>query len=1639
MTPSRLIAAVLVALWLSPAAPAQDSAGLKLEKGDHISLVGNTLADRMQHLGWLETLLQSRYPNQELVFRNLGFSADELTIRLRSANFGSPEQWLTMTKTDVVFAFFGYNESFAGEAGLPKFKDDLNKYIKSTLGAKFGGKVGARLVLFSPIAHENLKDVNLPDGAENNKRLELYTQAMADVAKAAGVPFVDLFHPTAKLYPSSPRPLTINGIHLNEEGDKQLAAVIDKALFPEPAPARESAALEKIRQAVLDKDFHWFNRYRATDGYSVFGGRADLKFTDGQTNRVVAQRELEILDEMTANRDPKIWAAAQGKDYKVDDSNTQAFIPVPTNKPGAGPNGAHVFLGGEEAIAKMTVAEGMKVNLFASEEKFPELAATQQMQFDPKGRLWCTAWPSYTHWKPKDELNDKLLIFEDTDGDGKADKCIVFADHLHNPTGFEFWNGGVLVANAPDILFLKDTDGDDKADVRERVVMGMDSADTHHASNSFVLDPGGAMYWQEGTFHHTQVETPYGPPQRCANAGVFRYEPRTQKFEVYVSFGFANPHGHVFDRWGQDFVTDATGADTYYALTFNGRVDFPRKHGRPPKPYQQRTRPCPGTEFLSSRHFPEESQGNFLVANVIGFQGILQYKWSEKGSGFQGTETTPIVSSSDPNFRPSDIKVGPDGAIYFTDWQNPIIGHMQHNLRDPSRDHTHGRIYRVTCPGRPLLTPVKIAGEPVATLLELLKEPEDRVRHRVRIELSGHQTADVLPACRKWMTGLDPKDPNYEHHLLEALWLHQSHNVVDEELLKRELKSSEPRARAAATRVLRWWRDRLPNALDLLAVQAADEHPRVRLEAVIACSYFPEARAAAVALECLKFPRDESLDFGLKETMTQLDAYWKAAVREGKLQVSADNPAAAEFLLANVTTSELVKLPKTPAVHLAILTRMGVPSDARREALAALAKEKGVDEINLLLDVINRLEAGAHRAHVASDLARLLIDRPAEVLFRTSDRIMTLAISGSYPEARQVGYAAWVTLLGNADAPYGTAEKTEQSLRDFLEAIPLIGKPELRGAIYAKIRPLAFELPAHLKKPGDDAPSAGRGVTVDYFEQRVPNVALETLTTLKPTATGSASALSVDLPIVKAHSAQFALRFSGSIQIPKDGSYTFFTTSDDGSRLYIDGKLVVNNDGLHGMDEKSAKVTLKAGAHAIIVTYFNNGGGEGLSVSWQGPGAQKQILKASALAGDAETLQDVAIRALPGLSGHEKDAFADLGSLLLDKSKLRPSVFSAMLQIEAAHRSSEQAMGFVNALLAYASALPAELRTTPSALDALKLGDELAGLLSKEDRDHARSMLKGLGVNVILIRPIRDQMLFDRKQFSVEAGKPVEIIFDNVDIMPHNLAITAPGAMMEVGQLAEKLGPAGEKIGFLPDTPKILWATPLLLPGQNAKLQFTAPDKPGSYPYVCTFPGHYLVMNGIMQVVEKGGVLAPPVMVTAAPSSGPARKFVKMWTAADLENDAKSLAGRSFARGKELFSAAGCIKCHTIAGEGSKLGPDLSKIAEKYRGEKLLRQVLEPSSEINEQFKAQVFQTNDGDVVTGLVVKEDAAAVHVVTNLLLPNEVRVLAKAKIAARKPSELSPMPTGLLVTLQKDEILDLLAFVESGGDPKGKQFGK
>ena len=234
------------------AAPPQSPAVLlpfRLEKGDHICIIGNTLADRMQHDGWLETFLHARFPQHNLTIRNLGYSGDEITVRLRSQDFGTPDQWLagnapipnpgaiadksvvqqnrfenTNTKADVIFAFFGYNESWAGKPGLAKFKQDLEAWIKHTLSQKYNGKSAPRLVLFSPIPFEDHKSPNLPTGAavtERNQNLEMYSKAMGEVAAANGVKFVDLFTRFKPVMAAATKPLTINGVHLTEEGNRK--------------------------------------------------------------------------------------------------------------------------------------------------------------------------------------------------------------------------------------------------------------------------------------------------------------------------------------------------------------------------------------------------------------------------------------------------------------------------------------------------------------------------------------------------------------------------------------------------------------------------------------------------------------------------------------------------------------------------------------------------------------------------------------------------------------------------------------------------------------------------------------------------------------------------------------------------------------------------------------------------------------------------------------------------------------------------------------------------------------------------------------------------------------------------------------------------------------------------------------------------------------------------------------------------------------------------------------------------------------------------------------------------------------------------------------------------------------------------
>jgi len=829
--PTHAVAALfaLAALGALPAA-AQE---VPLRAGDRVALVGGALAERLQHDGWLETRLQLAFPDLGLALRNLGFSADTLTERPRVDGFGTPDEWLARARADVVFAFWGFNESFRGEAGLATFRHELAAWVEHVRGLRNADGEPLRVVLFSSVPFANPGNPNLVDGAELNVNLARYDAVQAALAAELGVPFVDLATPLRTRQARGAHGLSINGVHLTAAGNEVLADAVAHAFGVDEHPER--ARQEDLRALVRRKDLLWFNRYQATDGYNVHGGRSALVY-DGVTNFEVLQRELAVLDALCDALDAAIHAVARGEEPPapplIGADGIPPLIEVATNMPGEGPGGAHVYLSGEEALAEMTPAAGLRVELFADEARFPELANPVQMSFDGRGRLWVAVWPTYPHWQPGQPMNDKLLVFEDDDGDGRADRVQAFADDLHNPTGFEFWNGGVLVANPPDVLFLRDTDGDGRADERERVLHGLSSGDTHHSANSFVLGPDGALYFQEGIFHRSSIETIHGPV-RNVDACVWRFEPRTWRVERYIAYGFLNPHGHVFDRWGQDFVTDGTTNENFWVAPFSGHLDAPAKHARYFTFFEQRSRPAAAIEILSSRHFPAEHQGNLLIANVIGFRGIFQYAFDDAGSGFGAREVEPLVFSADPNFRPVDIEVGPDGAVWFLDWHNALIGHMQHHLRDPSRDHEHGRVYRVVAEGRPLLATEDLAALATDALVERLGSAEDRVRYRVRHELSARSSDEVEAATLAWLGGLDFDAPGYEHARLEALWTLQQHDRVDTLLLERVLASSDARARAAAVRVVRGLRRGLADPLAHLATAVRDEDARVRLEAVV--------------------------------------------------------------------------------------------------------------------------------------------------------------------------------------------------------------------------------------------------------------------------------------------------------------------------------------------------------------------------------------------------------------------------------------------------------------------------------------------------------------------------------------------------------------------------------------------------------------------------------------------------------------------------------------------------------------------------------------------------------------------------------------------------------------------------------------
>lgn len=1083
---SRWALTVLATLALSLVArpvAAQDGR-FELNAGDHVMVVGNTFSERMAQSGYFDSVVHAAFPDGKIMIRHVPNSADEVAERPREHSVPTMEDNLKKYEADIIFMCFGMSESFEGLEAVDKFRDDLAKQIDAFQNEKYNGESAPRLVLISPIAHEDL-GAPYPTGdavTARNRTLKVYTETMKSVAQAKGVTFVDLFTPSAALYEKNEAPLTANGIHPNELGMFHFTKEIAKQVGWLTGDAAASKNANELRQLAWDKHYHFRHLYRATNTEYVWGRRAkpfgvvNFPPEQAQLEKMIAARE-QAMWEMDKPSPAGVFAAAPGgqaiwmtspssSDFEVD-----KWTPPPID-----PQGRENSLGdiniadAEDMLDSFTVPEGYKIEVFASEKDFEELASPLSMAFDYKGRLWVLCAITYPHELPGTRPDCKLIILEDTDKDGKADKRTVFARYMNIPTGFIIDTDCVYIGQAPDLYRYVDTDGDDVADYREIVHSGFGMPDSHHTISAFKWDPNGGFTMSEGVFMKTNIESPWGT-MRTRDAAIWRFDPANERLIAVAHSGHPNPWGITYDGHGQAIYMDTSGPNHYNYSQLISAFEYPNKTKNPPS-MLSRGRPTAGNEIIYSRHFPDEAQGTHLVNQCIGFHGTRWDKLIANGATQSGYSSEPMptdmVSSTDANFRPVDVEVAPDGSLYILDWCNPLIGHMQYSVRDPRRDNTHGRVWRITYPERPLIESdydYDLTKLSTQELLEELLVPEINTRQLARRILQKSDPAEVNPAIDKWLQDANPRDPAYDQMLLEALWIVQGMGEVDLELLDETLRSRTPEVRAAAIRCLRWWLQweqvDATQAQRFLTVTAVDPDMRVRLEAVAACGFMKSPQAKTLVELAANMPMDAGMRVVVENTLKYLASQDFEQPKEGGI--------GRLFELQEMQLKEFVAMEMDDQVALITLVRDDLPREASEEEPADPALEQ--DDTKITIE--RRLEALSHlagddpakRAEVLTELTRNdMLDKPAmgraltslvadlssETIAAMRDGFSPLSES-DVPELRQVAIA----VLLRAGEPL--AELAERDSAAVLDAINRFRSDQLPPGISEQLMGLVDE------------------------------------------------------------------------------------------------------------------------------------------------------------------------------------------------------------------------------------------------------------------------------------------------------------------------------------------------------------------------------------------------------------------------------------------------------------------------------------------------------------------------------------------------------------------------------------------------------
>lgn len=909
---SFLFAILLSVLSGQVAFASNESTELEITKGQRVAFVGNSLAERMNLFGHFETRLQFRFANKKPVIRNFGWPADAVEQQTRPGNYTKIDDPFLVYSPELLMCFFGFNESFAGSESveLTAFRSNYEKYLDSISKkiADAGGKA-PKFALISPVAFESTGNQLQPDGNTENTNLKAYTEVIRQLAADRKLPFVDLFAPTQKLFASERgAQFTINGVHLNEAGDAAVAEILDEQLFGKMAMPEQNL-FERVRQTVNDKAWLHLQDYRMLNGWYVYGGR---RTWDTET----FPTEFRKIRSMVSIRDQYINDLVSGKPVPTtpDDADSGEVF-TPETMFGTRDEDFREFREPkmlkyptpEESISQMDVPEGFEVQLFASEREFPELANPTQIAFDNKGRLWVSCMINYPQWLPNSSRpSDSLLILEDTDGDGKADKCTRFYDKLICPTGFEFHKDGVLVVDEPRILFLQDTDGDDKADKVTHLLDGIGTSDTHHAMGAWEWSPGGRLHMLEGIAMSTTLETPWGPKRHIGASGCYFWDLESMDIGYFKVPGTYNPWCLVFDKDGHGVIGDGTNSNQYWTSPFSGGQPKTRS-GIDPIFNNEGMRPSCGNEFLETRQFPKEFHNKLIYSCVINMHGFPAFEVVDSDAqttGLTGKRVENFLDSTDMFFRPVDPKIGPDGALWFGDWCNALIGHMQYSQRDPNRDHEHGRIYRMVHKASPLLKPVTQADKSIEELLQQLTAFEPRTRYRARRELVGRDRDQVLASVRKWTAENDSPEV-----WIEGLWVQETLHGVDPSLVKKVLEKGDFKQRSAAMHVVGNEINYIKDPSSFLKKGIADDNGRVRLETIRATSLKPTVENAKIAFDARLSDTDKWIDYTMEHAIRSFEPALRS--KEGEEMVMSlaegDRDFLETFLMAQGPGAQVYK------------------------------------------------------------------------------------------------------------------------------------------------------------------------------------------------------------------------------------------------------------------------------------------------------------------------------------------------------------------------------------------------------------------------------------------------------------------------------------------------------------------------------------------------------------------------------------------------------------------------------------------------------------------------------------------------------------------------------------------------------------